>query len=92
MKLSPGERGEEEEEIGEEGVGSTLESTCRGSNEGDGGIGIMTFGTTEVEINQMGKPMVNPCKDNVPRYGALAFPKGGNGPGFPSGGKPWWYI
>jgi len=89
VKLSPGEGGEEEEETGEEGVGSTLESTCRGSNEGDGGTGVMTLGTTEVENNHMGKPMVNPGKDNVAIYGALTFLNEGNGLGFPSGGKPW---
>ena len=49
----------------------------------------MTLGTTEVENNQMGKPMVNPGKDSVAIYGALAFPKGGNGLGFPSGDRPW---
>lgn len=89
MELSPGEGGEEEEEIGEEGVGSTLESTCHGSDEVDSGIGVMTLGTTEVENNHMGKLMVNPGKDNVAIYEAPTFPKEGNGPGFPSGGRPW---
>ena len=88
VKLSPGEGGEEEEETGEEGVGSTLESMCRGSNKGDGGTRVMTLGTTEVENNQMGKPVVNPSKDSFAIYGASIFPKGGNGPGFPSGGRP----
>jgi len=49
----------------------------------------MTLGTTEVENNQMGKPMVNPGKDNVAIYGELEFPKGRNGPRFPSRGRPW---
>jgi len=60
-----------------------------GSDEGDSGIGVMTLGTTEVENNQMGRPMVNPGKDNIAMYGALTFPKGRNEPGFPSGGRPW---
>lgn len=37
----------------------------------------------------MGKPTVKPGKDNVAIYGAPAFPEGGNGPGFPPGGRPW---
>ena len=89
MKISPGEGGEEEEEIGEEGVGSTLESSCRGSDEGDGGTRVMTLRTTDVENNQTGKLMVNPGKDSVAIYGAPTFPKEGNRPGFPSGGRPW---
>ena len=89
MKLSLGEGGEEEEETGEEGVGSTLESSCHGSDEENGGTGVMTLGTTEVENNHTGKLMVNPGKDNVAIYGAPAFPTEGNGPGVPSGGRPW---
>ena len=88
VELSPGEVGDEDEETGEEGAGSTLESSCHDSNEGEGGTRVMKLGTTEVENNQTGKPMVNPGKDSVAIYGALAFPKGGNGPGFPSGGRP----
>ena len=49
----------------------------------------MTLGTSEVENNQTGRPMVNPGKDNVAMYEAPAFPKEGNGPGFPSRGRPW---
>ncbi len=45
VKLSPGEGGDEGEETGEEGIGSTLELTCRGSDEGDSGTGVMTLGT-----------------------------------------------
>lgn len=48
----------------------------------------MMLRTTKVENNHTGKPMVNPINDNVAIYGAPAFPKGGNGPGFPSGGRP----
>ena len=33
--------------------------------------------------------MVNLGKDNVAIYGAPTFPNGGNGPGFPYGGRPW---
>jgi len=88
VELSPGEGGEEEEETGEEGVGSTLESSCRGSDEGDSGIGVMTLETTEVENNQTRKIMVNPSKDSVAIYRALIFPKGGNGLGFPYKGRP----
>ena len=54
MELSPGEGGEEGKETGEEGAGSALESTCRGSNEEDGGTGVMMLGTTEVENNHTG--------------------------------------
>jgi len=89
MELSPGEVGDEDEEIGEEGIGSTLESYCNDSDEGDGGIGGMMLRTTEVEKNQMGKPMVSPGKDNVSIYIAPMFPKEGNRPGFPFGGIPW---
>ena len=89
MELSPGEVGYEEEERGEEGTCSTLESSCCDSNEGDGGTRVMTLRTTEVENNQMGRLMVNPGKDNVSMYGARTFPKEGNGPGFPSGERPW---
>lgn len=88
VKLSPGEGGEEEEETGEEGVGSTLESSCRGLDEEGGGTGVMTLETTEVENYHTGKPMVNPGKDNVAIYGAPTFPKCRNGPGFPFGGRP----
>jgi len=59
-----------------------LESTCRGSNEGDGGTRVMTLETTEVENNQTGKPMVNPGKDSVAIYRAPTFPNEGNGPDF----------
>ena len=45
----------------------------------------MTLESTEVENNYTGKLMVNPGKDNVAIYGALKFPKEGNGLGFPSG-------
>ena len=48
----------------------------------------MKLGTTEVENNHTGKLMVNPGKDNVAIYGASTFPNEGNGPGFPSGGRP----
>jgi len=89
MKLSLGKGGEEEEETGEEGVGSTLESTCLGLDEGDGGIGVMTLETTEFENNHTRKPMVNPSKDNVSIYEAPTFPNEGNRLGFPYGGKPW---
>ena len=89
MKLSLDEGGDEGEEIGEEGVGSILESLCRGSDEGDGGIGGMTLGTTEVENNQMVKLMLNPGKDSVAIYRAPTFLKEGNELGFPSGGRPW---
>jgi len=88
LELSPGEVREEGEEIGEEGKGSTLESSCIDSNEGDDGIGIMMLVTTEVENNQTDKLMVNPRKDNIAIYGAPTFPKEGKGPGFPSGGRP----
>ena len=88
VKLSPGEGGEEEE-TREEGVGSTLESSCRGSDKVDGGMGVMILGNTEVENNHTGKPMVNPGKDNVAIYEAPTFPNGGSGLGFPSGGRPW---
>ena len=66
-----------------------MESSCCGSDEGDGGTGVMTLGTTEVENNHTGKPMVNPGKDKVSIYRAPEFPKEGNGLGFPSGGIPW---
>jgi len=89
MELSWGEGGEEEEETGEQGVGSTLESSYHGSDEGDGGIGVMKLWNNKVENNHTGKSMVNPGKDNVSIYGAPTFPNEGNGPGFPSGGKPW---
>lgn len=89
MELSPGEVGDEDKETGEEGIGSTLESSCHDLNEGDGGTGVMTLRTIEVENNQMGKLMVNPGKDNVAIYGAPAFPNGGNEPGVPSGRRPW---
>jgi len=89
VELSPSEVGDEDKETGEEGIGSTLESLCRDSNEGDNGIGFMTLGTTEVDNNQMGKSMVNPSNNNVALYGTLAFANGGNGLGFPSKGRPW---
>jgi len=88
VELSPGKGGDESEETGEEGVGSTLESSCRDADEGEGGTRDMTLGTTKVENNQTGRPMVNPGKDSVAIYGEPVFPKGGNGPGFPSGGRP----
>ena len=66
-----------------------MESACHGSDEGDGGIGVMTLGTIKVENNHTGKPMVNPGKGNVAVYGAQAFPNEGNGPGLPSKGKRW---
>ena len=78
MELSPGEVGDEDEETGEEGVGSTLESSFHDSDEGDGGTGVMTLRTTKVENSQTDKPMVNPGKDSVAIYGALAFLKGRN--------------
>lgn len=89
MELSPGKGGEEEEKIGEEGISSTLESTCCGSDGGDDGTGLMRLGTNEVENNHMGKPMVNRGKANVAIYGASTFANEGNRPGFPFGGKPW---
>ena len=62
---SPSEVEEEDEEIGEEGERSSLESTrcCLGG--GDGCIMNGTLKTTEVENNQTGKPTVNLGRDNV---------------------------
>lgn len=88
MALSPGEVGEENEETEEEGAGSTLESSCRDSNKGENGIGVMALRTTKVEKNQLGKLMINPGKVNVSIYGAPTFPRG-NEPRFPSRGRPW---
>jgi len=88
LKLSPGEGGDEGKETGEEGTSSTLESSCHGSDEGDGGIGVMTLRSTKVENNQTGKPMVNLGKDSVSIHKAPLFPEGGNEPGFPSGERP----
>ena len=51
LKLLLGEVEEEGEEIGEEGESSRLESMWCDSNEGDGGEGVGTLGTTEVENN-----------------------------------------
>jgi len=89
MKLSPGKGGDEGEETREEGAGSTLESICRGLDEGHGGTGVMMLRTTEVENNQTGRLMVNLGKDKVAMYEAPTFPKGGNRPGFPSRERPW---
>ena len=76
-------------EVGFEGERSTLESTGCCSGGGDGGTKVITLGATEVENNHTGKPMVNPGKDKVSRYGVPTFPKEGKGVGFPSGGTPW---
>lgn len=65
FKLSPGDVEEEGEEIAEEGERSTLESTWCGSNEGDGWAKVGTLETTEVENNQIGKPMVNLGRDKI---------------------------
>jgi len=89
VKLSPSKGGDEGEETGEEGASSTLESMFRDLNKGDNGTGIMMPRTTELEKNQTSKQMVNLGKDNVAIYRALSFPKEGNGPGLPSGGRPW---
>ena len=51
LKLSPGGGEEEGEEIGEEGEGSTLESSWHDLNEGDGEAGVETLAITEVENN-----------------------------------------
>lgn len=60
-----GEVEEEGEEKGEGGEGSTLESSCCDSNEGDDRAGGETLGIAEVKKNQTSKPMVNPRRDNV---------------------------
>ena len=68
-KVSPGEVEDEDAAIGEEGKGSTLESTwCCSGGGGGGGTIVITLETTEFENNHTGKPMVNPGKDNVAIY------------------------
>jgi len=52
--LSPGKARDEDEETEEEDIGSTLKSSCRDSDEGDGGTRVMTLGTNKIKNNQMG--------------------------------------